>query len=242
MFAKPRKAATIAIVRDRTGSPGSLELLLMKRGRSDRFLPSYYVFPGGAVDSQDLSAPLSGIPPVYPHVEDGDDRVNLITHLAAAIRETFEESGLLLARDETGNIAGTVDQSGNKRFHDYRKMVSGREISFGEMLSREKLVPAYDMLYYLTQWVTPVISPIRYDARFFIAVCPDNQDISHDGDELVETTWITPEAALAANSSGKMKMVTPTVSTVRFLSRFKTVYEMTEYFHEKEKESPMRNF
>lgn len=241
MFAKPRKAATIAIVRNNRAC-SSIEMLLMKRGRSDRFLPSYYVFPGGAVDEQDRPLPGAFAGDIYPGIRNEEERLDLMTHISAAIRETFEESGILLARDDSGVFAETGDTDECRRLCDYRKMISVREISFSAMLSEEKLHPALDSLHYMTRWITPVFSPIRYDARFFAAVCPENQHIIHDGDELVETLWITPEEAAHAYSSGSIKMVTPTISTVRFLSRFKSAEEMTLYFTEKERTAPMRSF
>ncbi|HPS58504.1 MAG TPA: hypothetical protein PK514_10400 [Spirochaetota bacterium] len=234
MFAKPRKAATIAIVRRGFPEP---EVLMMKRGASDRFLPSFYVFPGGAVDPQDKYA---GEMPVnlYTGITSPDERNSLITHIIAGIREAFEEAGILLARDSKGFIP----ESDESMFSAFRKQVFRGELKFSDFLEDQGLVPAFDCLHYLERWITPVYSPIRYDARFFAALCPGNQHVSHDGDELVESLWITPREALKMHKSGKMRMVLPTSETLVFLSRFNTADELFSSLEQKEKDSPLKSF
>lgn len=234
MFSKPRKASTIAIVR---GDSSGLEVLMMKRGPSDRFLPSFYVFPGGAVDPQDnYSGEL--IHDLYPGIVSRDERDNLIKHISAGIRETFEESGILLARDSNGQIP----QSDESMYRTYREQVFRGELKFNDFLDNQGLTPAFDSMHYLERWITPVYSPIRYDARFFTAECPGNQHVSHDGDELVETLWITPREALAMHKSGRMKMVLPTSATLEFLSRFSTTNDLFAFLKQKEDKSPLKSF
>jgi len=241
MFNTPRKAATIAVIRDSDESPSKLEVLLMKRGKTDKFLPLYYVFPGGAVDEQDYSDIAGYSPSIYPNVT-GDERNSLFVHLNAAIRETFEESGILLANDKSGQIPDLTDPQVHLRFHEYRERIFRREMDFLDMLNAEKLEPAYERLYYISRHITPVFLPIRYDARFFVAICPGNQHVLHDGDELVETACLSPEEALAMHKRGRMKMVQPTVETLKLLSRFNSISHAMEYFAGKESSSPLSGF
>lgn len=234
MFARPRKASTIALVR---GDGSGLEVLLMKRGASDRFLPSYYVFPGGAVDPQDK---YSGTEQreVYPGINADHERDNLLTHIMAGIRETFEEAGILLAYDSNGRIPGP-DAS---NYSLYREQVFKGELKFQDFLTGHDLTPAFDMMHYLERWITPAYFPIRYDARFFAARCPDNQHVSHDGDELVETLWIPPAQALKMNKTGKIKIVLPTSETLRHLSQYSSADALFTGLEQKEKDSPLKSF
>lgn len=234
MFARPRKASTIALVR---GDGSGLEVLLMKRGASDRFLPSYYVFPGGAVDTQDKYRGTAH-PGLYPGINTADERDNLLTHIMAGIRETFEEAGILLAYDSNGNIP----RSDESLYSLYREQVFRGELKFQDFLTVHNLTPAFDMMYYLERWITPAYFPIRYDARFFAARCPENQHVSHDGDELVETLWITPSEALKMHKSGKMKIVLPTSETLRFLSQYSSADALFTSLEQKENDSPLKSF
>lgn len=238
MFAQPKKAATIALVRNGISGP---EVLLMKRGASDRFLPSYNVFPGGGLDSQDALVRHPGLN-LYEKLVSPEARNNLLMHLAASVRETFEESGILLAYDKTGRLPETDNPGKQAVFNEYRHMVLKRELSFNDFLIKEDLVPAYDMLHYHSRWITPFFSPIRYDARFFVAECPSNQHVSHDGEELVETVWIRPSEAIKKYRSGGMRMVAPTLSTLEFLRDFNSVDDIRESFINKELLTPLTEF
>lgn len=234
MFAEPRKAATIAMVR---GDSTAFEVLLMKRGSNDRFLPCYYVFPGGAVEPGDMY-PGNFPGDIYPHVTSTDERRSLFTHLTAGIRETFEESGILLAHDSNGSIPASDDA----KYRTCRDRVFRGELTFYDFLDQHGLIPAFDRLYYINRWITPAYSPIRYDARFFAARCPDNQQVSHDGNELVETLWAAPREALKLHKQGRMKMVLPTSETLQFLSRFDNVNELFYTLEHDRKNSPLKSF
>lgn len=234
MFVKPRKASTIAIVR---GGSSLLEVLMMKRGSTDRFLPSYYVFPGGAVDPQDKYSGQIFFDS-YGGITSPDEMDNLITHIIAGIRETFEESGILLALDRNGNFP----ESDESKFRAYREQVFRGELKFQDFIQDQGLTPAFDRMHYLKRWITPVYFPIRYDAMFFAARCPENQHVSHDGDELVETLWITPGRMLSMQKAGKIKMVLPTSETLRFLSCFSSADALFAGLEQKEKDSPLKSF
>lgn len=241
LFVKPRKAATVALIRNTVNETG-IEVLLMKRHTNDRFLPGYHVFPGGGVDERDT--PQNNVPDEYLNgmkFHSDEDRVNYFTHLICAIRETFEEAGILLA--DTGNSYFSMnDPETHERFDSYRRMIFKGELDMIELINRENLVPSYRNIHYLTRWITPPYSPIRYDTRFFVALAPDAQNTCHDGDELITAEWLTPAKTLLMYKKGEMKLVTPTVSTLEFLSGFETPVKVIDHLVAEKVSSPARSF
>lgn len=227
MFVKPRKAATAAVLRD---SSGKMEVLLMRRHLDDRFLPDYFVFPGGALDEQDYDYefPESGRAHELKDFE-GDSK-KYFGYIICAIRETFEESGILLAADKNGNYPSISSVESIDKFSAYRTMVFEKKISFRDMLEKENLTPAVEKFFYMNRWITPHLFPIRYDTRFFAVIVPEDQVISHDGNELVEFQWMTPGDALEKYRTNEVKLVMPTISTLEFLNRFKTSSEVISYY------------
>lgn len=241
LFVKPRRAATVALIRDSLDEPG-IEVLLMKRHLRDRFLPGYHVFPGGAVDERDT--PQDVISDVHLNgmkFSSAEDKVNYFTHVICAIRETFEESGILLA-DAGNGYFSMEDPVIHERFDSYRKMIFNGELDMIELIHRENLIPAFRNIHYLTRWITPPYSPIRYDTRFFIAAAPDAQKTCHDGDELITSEWLNPGKALELNKKGIMKLVTPTVSTLEFLSGFNNTAEAVDHLVAEKVSSPAKSF
>ncbi len=223
MFIKPRKAATVSIVKN---NHGTIEVLLMLRHLEDRFLPDYHVFPGGAFDDQDYDFEFPENQSTN-YLKDFDGNLkDYYGYILCGIRETFEESGLLFAVDRNGNYPQINNEKSIKKFALYRRDVFEKKISFRDMLMKENLLPAVDKFFYISRWITPVLFPIRYDARFFAAAAPENQEISHDGDELVDFQWMTPEDALQSYRTGKIKLVMPTIKTLEFLNRFKTTEDL----------------
>lgn len=243
LFVKPRKAATVALLRDSSTCSG-FEVLLMKRHLNDRFLPGYHVFPGGAVDERDVprnidyDAHINGM-----KFSTTEDKINYLTHVICVIRETFEESGILLAEAGNGYIAMNKPEI-HDRFSSYRKMVFKGELEMTDMMSREKLEPAFRNIHYLTRWITPPFSPIRYDTRFFIAISPreNEQKTCHDGDELITSEWLNPGKALEMYKRGSLKLVAPTVNTLEFLAGFGTSGEIVNHLVSEKVSSPARSF
>lgn len=227
MCVTPRKASTIPVIKS---SSGKLEVLIMRRHLNDRFLPDYHVFPGGALDQQDYDFRFSEIENVKKLY--GFDGVSekYYAHIMCGIRETFEEAGLLFAKDEKGKYPAINTPESVQKFSLYRRQVFEKRFSFSEMLLKENLSPAVDNFFYINRWITPAIFPIRYDARFFTAIAPENQEISHDGDELVDFEWITPNDALLKYRENKIKMVMPTIKTLEFLKEFKKVDDVIKSF------------
>lgn len=189
-------AATVLAVRD--GARG-LEVLMLLRNHASGFVPGAYVFPGGAVDPAD--------------VDGGRDPFRV-----AAIRETFEEAGLLLARDAAGAFPAL--DTADARFARHRRAIAEGRESIQRVCADEGLVLAVDELHPLSRWVTPEGAPRRYDTRFFIALAPDNQTPSHDGREAIDHLWIRPADALDRNADGDYELIHPTLMSLRTLADY----------------------
>jgi 8-oxo-dGTP pyrophosphatase MutT (NUDIX family) len=180
----------------------------------------------GAVEDGDLSAGMDayldygerGAPDTIGAQRGEGTAIGLKGLLVAAVRETFEETGVLFARTRTGELLRMDKENVRRKLLDYRNSLLDEMITFEEMLNRESLFVAADRLNFFTRWITPPISPIRYDAHFFIACMPAYQRVEHDGRELVCHVWLSPSEALRRYESGEMKMVLPTVETLRSVS------------------------
>ncbi len=233
LFAKPRRASTLVILRESRGGSGhgSFEVLMLLRHRNNKFAPSRYVFPGGAADKEDEHSDITDrcrgmtaekanrfIPGVNPPQ-------TALASWVTAVRETFEESLLLFAYDSAGEPVSLEDENQAARFSEYRRKIYKKEITFNQMVIKENLSLATDRITYLAHWVTPVFSPIRYDTRFFIAKAPAGQTVQHDNRELIRQIWITPADALAQYAKGTFRMVLPTIMTLEELSAFKSIDE-----------------
>jgi 8-oxo-dGTP pyrophosphatase MutT (NUDIX family) len=207
-------AATVTIVRDTTGG---IEVLMMRRNLKSGFVPGMYVFPGGGLDDADLSFKNNGLcnclddvaaSGVLGMAADG------LAYWAAAIREAFEESGLLLARDNAGRMITLTDAQVAARFDAHRRQLNAGEIDFAALIAAEGLQLAADQLTYFAHWITPVTAPRRYDTRFFMAEAPPEQEPFHDDHETIAATWISPAGALTLHKRGEFEMRTPTVRTL----------------------------
>ena len=207
----PLPAATILLLRD--GDVG-LEVFMVKRHHQIDFVAGALVFPGGRVDKGDSEAALRD------HVDGGDEWTDGMRALgAAAIREAFEESGILLARDvATGEL---VSAERLERLEGFRKALEKREVGLVEMLKSEGLRLAYDRLVHFAHWITPANMPKRFDTHFFLAESPLGHEGRHDGRESVDSIWITPERAI--NDRKKWNVIFPTKLNLMKLGESKTV-------------------
>ncbi|MCC5862341.1 MAG: NUDIX hydrolase, partial [Gammaproteobacteria bacterium] len=129
-----------------------------------------------------------------------------------AIRECFEESGVLLARDRQGGLLSPGSALEASRFADYRGLLLAGSLSLADLCREEGLTLAADQLTYFSYWITPVVAPRRYATRFFVAAAPPRQAASHDGRESLEARWLSPRAALADES---LVLPPPTRHTLR---------------------------
>lgn len=209
----PRPAATTVLLRD--GEPG-LEALLMRRHRGSGFVPGAWVFPGGRVDAAD-----SG-PALYERI-DGlpSDPEPDSAFWTAALRELFEETGVLLARDAGGEWA--PDAVSDRRLDRLRHSLLADEASLLDVLEELDLTLVANGVVHIAHWVTPVVEPRRYDTHFFAVALPPGRTIRADPREMTEAEWFVPTAALARFEAGTLPMVFPTVRTLEALRDFDSV-------------------
>lgn len=194
-----RPAATVLLLRD---CAAGLEVFMVRRHHLMGFAGDALVFPGGRIDPADADlAAAATLCPALP----GVDAVAMSSRVGA-LRETFEESGVLLARDQKGLIDGARVAALEKDRQD----IAVSAARFAELLRRESLVLAVDLLVPFAHWVTPPIYAKRYDTVFFLAAAPAGQAAVHDGTESVDSCWITPQRALAAGDSVSMRLEFPT--------------------------------
>ena len=204
-----RDAATVVLVRDGAGGP---EVYLLRRHARMTFAPGQAVFPGGGVDPRDRDVEVSwaGPPPSEWAARLRCDARTARGLVCAAVRETFEESGVLLAGDAADTVVG--DTTGAAWEAD-RLALESREQSLADLLRRRRLVLRSDLLGAWAHWVTPRLEPRRYDTRFFVAVLPAGQrtrDVSSESDAVA---WMRPADVLDAVRDGRLAMMPPTVQT-----------------------------
>jgi 8-oxo-dGTP pyrophosphatase MutT (NUDIX family) len=215
MEATARPAATILLLRD---GPDGIEVFMVVRHQAIDFAGGALVFPGGRVEESDYE--LAGRPEDCPN-PDGLD-VDAMAFRVAAIRETFEECGVLLARPL--GSAGLINAEMLRRLEDqHRAALNAGSIGFDAVLASEGLLPAPDLLVHFAHWITPTTQTKRYDTHFFLAEAPAAHLAVHDGWEAVESIWITPAQALADTDSGKYKLVFATAKNLEKLGQSATV-------------------
>ncbi len=209
----PVPAATILLARD--GADG-IEVFMVKRHHQIDFISGALVFPGGKVDKRDNDADLA-------EFIEGDkgwtDEMRALG--AAAIREAFEESGILLARDVAAKTL--VDETRLQSLEPYRQALEKHEIGLVDMLRKERLALAFDLLARFAHWITPEHMPKRFDTHFFIAPSPVGHAGRHDGRESVDSVWITAERAI--NDRKTWNVVFPTKLNLMKLANWRTVAE-----------------
>ena len=217
----PRPAATLVVVRD--GSLGGVEVLLSRRAERGDHNSGAWVFPGGIVEAADADAHAAceGLSDSEASLRLGLDDGGLDYYIAA-VRECFEESGLLFA-DGLPTLEGGagLDPESAIRLAPWRGRLHRGEATLTALCDAEGVRLAVGQLVYLSHWLTPLGRPKRFDTRFFIARVPHGQTAIHDGAELVEQMWIAPAAALA--QSARLKLLTPTQKTLEILARFADV-------------------
>ncbi|MEI9992114.1 MAG: hypothetical protein WDM86_19010 [Rhizomicrobium sp.] len=207
----PVPAATILLLRD--GAAG-LEVFMVKRHHQIDFSAGALVFPGGKLETGDGDAALDA------HVDCASDWTAPMRALGVgAIREAFEESGILLARDaRTGDL---VSAQRLDALRPYRHLLEKREAVLAKVLEKEKMRLALDLLVPFAHWITPTNMPKRFDTHFFLASSPVGHIGSHDGRESVDSIWITPGEAVSDRK--KWNVIFPTKLNLMKLDKAKTV-------------------
>lgn len=211
-----RDAATVILVRDgESRSDGRLEVFLQRRKQTMAFAAGMTVFPGGSVEESDFDTrvPWCGVAPGVWGPEEfawslGVDAETAKALVCAAVRETFEECGALLACREDGSQITASDVAQGPA--QLRAALVAGEISISEILREHRLALRTDLLLPVANWITPEPSPKRYDTRFFLAVLPEGQQADGDTTEADKSEWLSPRAALDEFQHGHSVLMPPT--------------------------------
>jgi 8-oxo-dGTP pyrophosphatase MutT (NUDIX family) len=210
----PRLSATILILRD---TPQGMEVLMVMRHHEVDFLSGALVFPGGKLAKGDEDPRVCGRCSGVENLS-----FEQVALRVGAIREAFEESGILLAR-ERGATALLGAARATQLADRYGQQLGSGAMGIADLLEAEDLVLACEVLVPFARWITPTFVPKRFDTYFYLAAAPAEQIAVHDGKEMVEAQWIRPADALADQASGKRQIVTATLLNLRKLNRSSTV-------------------
>src|SRR6201994_466973 len=201
---KPRDASTILLLRDGSAAK-EIEVFMMVRHYEIDFNSGALVFPGGSVDKNDKE--IIAHPELYSGGEGLDETA--LSFRIAAIRETFEESGILLARPKGSKALVDAKRAGEIEAA-HRADLNERKITFLKVLTDNGMLLALDELVPYAHWITPEGLPKRFDTWFFLAAAPPEQLGAHDGRESTDSIWVSPREALAGGESGRFKLPFPT--------------------------------
>lgn len=248
-----RPSAALVLARDRTG--GGIEVFMVRRHAASPFMPDVYVFPGGSVTEADYAAEqTSGL---CAPVDDGPTALGHGVR-AAALRECFEEAGVLLARQhvshhgdrdtfhhggtetrkehgeherlDTSAVLPVTTADAVVRYAAYRDALNVGSLTLAEIATRERLTLATDLLLYWAHWIAPEALSRRFDTRFFLAAMPEGQRAAHDRLETTEGAWMRPEDALARGERGDFPLVFATIHQLRALTDLSNVADAYQRF------------
>ena len=203
---RPLSAATVLLLRDappESGPPG-LQVLMTRRSTQASFAPGAYVFPGGGIDALDADPATHAAAARRPSQSDEH-----LTQAIAAIRESFEELGVLLARHADGRMAGANDIA-----------ALNRHAPFAAQCQAQGLQLAADSVFVLARWTADRDLPKRFDVPFLVARMPEGQTPVADETEQFEPVWVRPQEALERHEAGQFFMIFPTIRTLQRLARF----------------------
>ena len=228
----PSPAATLVLLRD--WAPAGVEALLVQRHAKSKFAAGDHVFAGGKVEPEDSAADVErlcrGLTAEEAEVRlahseggfsdtlpgDGPAPRNAVGYWVGAIREAFEEVGILLAYTPDGELV-RFTRDNRERFAAHREACQASNQAFFSMLRAEELTLATDRLTYFAHWVTPEENPIRFDTRFFAAVAPPGQEATADGREIVALRWLSPAEALEALRRQEISLRFPTIKNLEII-------------------------
>ena len=238
-----RLAATVILARP------PLEIYLARRSTTAAFAPDAFVFPGGTIEAQDSSPLLrartvglerervarefrASIPGELASDEPAVDAADAATLFIAALRELFEEAGVLLARTAAGL---PIDAKGSdpRRLAEERVAVRGGALSFADFLAEHDWYADANALTLFSHWITPPSEPRRYNTHFFFASAPTDQAALADATETHDGIWIAPEDALKRCEDGSLHLVYPTIKHLERLKAFRSVEEALKFARSK---------
>jgi 8-oxo-dGTP pyrophosphatase MutT (NUDIX family) len=234
-----RDAATVMLVRDAVDGAGApaIEVCMLRRTLAAEFVAGAYVFPGGSVDSDDRGPAAEAL---CRGRTDAEASATLgiesggLAFWVAALRECFEEAGVLLAHAEGGptdpqSLLDLRDPEVATRFAAHRVAVNAGQARLLDICRDEGLVLAADTVHYVSHWITPELAPKRYDTRFFVTVAPPGQVASHDDGETIATIWVRPADALTRSLAGEIELLPPTIANLASIEPFHTTDEVVAW-------------
>jgi 8-oxo-dGTP pyrophosphatase MutT (NUDIX family) len=247
----PLKAAsTVMVVRPAETYP--FEVYMLRRSSKSVFVPDMFVFPGGSLDAGDSAErslariygltleQTAGVFRDTPGIAEYDTQLALTPphilglHLAA-LRELFEEAGVLFAVTPDGaTFEVGADEATRLRFVDYRQKLHNNALSFIDILEKEHLLADVSRLTYFSHWITPRSEVRRFDTRFFLAIATPDQEAEADNIETTEGLWISPQEALERHKAKTFSMIYPTVQHLRRLVAHDNLDSLLEYARTKE--------
>ncbi len=209
----PQPGATTMVVRD---GPDGVEVVMQRRSPDLVFVPGAHAFPGGKVEPADHDPhPTTG---VVPTDAEASARLGIpsggLAYWVAAVREIYEEVGLLVADGAVGDV------------DHHREAVDRGERPFAEVCTEHGIALRLGDLRYFGHWTTPPGAPRRYSTRFFVAPAPPGQEPCHDGNEAVACEWVRPQTALDHFATGSWELIDPTERSLLALAPFETVADL----------------
>lgn len=244
---EPRKAATVMLVRqedadhlsryrskkpleERMAPPNGIEVFMLRRQRTMKFVPDAVVFPGGRVDPKDAAPnlPWAGPSPAEWARRIGRDEITARVVLSAAVREVFEESGVLLAGPDEQSVVGDTE---TPEWIEERRRLVEHEQCLSDLLIRRNLVIRTDLLNFISNWCTPEYSDIRYDTFFFAARCPVWQEPDDRSREAYLADWVEPQWAFDLGDDQTIELMVPTAYNLGFVARAKDIHDLMTQVH-----------
>jgi 8-oxo-dGTP pyrophosphatase MutT (NUDIX family) len=241
-----RPAATVLLVRDAVGDDRepAIEVCMLQRRPDASFAPGAHVFPGGSVDEADGDAAFESL---CRGRTDAEASATLglsndgLSFWVAAIRECFEEAGVILAYPPTAEEASdstapirspdmldTSDPAVRERYAAHRDGLNAGTARFLDVCRDERLELATEALHYLGRWITPGVMPKRFDTRFFVCAAPLGQVAVHDDGEIIASVWLRPADALDQHQRGELDLLPPTIANLGTVGKFVTTAELLE--------------
>jgi 8-oxo-dGTP pyrophosphatase MutT (NUDIX family) len=218
-----RDAATVMLIRDALDGEGrpAVEVCMLRRNLASEFVAGAYVFPGGSVDPADRGDAAEelcrGLSDAQASEVLGVDSGGL-AFWVAALRECFEEAGVLLAQPRNTadgtDLLDTSDPAVRARFEAHRLEINEGRTGLLDVCRTEDLVLAADTVHYVSHWITPELAPKRFDTRFFVTAAPAGQVAHHDEGETIATIWVRPDDALARFEAGEIELLPPTIDNL----------------------------
>jgi 8-oxo-dGTP pyrophosphatase MutT (NUDIX family) len=233
MQQKVNRAATVILLR--RGEPKGFEVLLTRRPETMPFLGGMYCYPGGSVRKPDSAARMidrcSGLTREQARKTIGAQLSpsDAMGFWVGAVRELFEEGGVLLAVEESGSPF-VLDSARAARLVQKHAGLLNKSLDFVSLLESEKLCCDLGSLAYFSHWQTPAQASIRFDTRFFLAVLPGDQIPFFTSEEVVHSLWITPDRALKLFERGELPMIFPTFASLRTLADYDTLESVLKDF------------